>query len=586
MPSTVDPSTVPSGPGKLHVDVVSAAADLYASASSSLIATISSALTQPLAAPTVTAASSGGVSSTILASGIGPFYVGDSGGDSLADLFKVVDAVTDQEIFDPVSNNYVTVTSISPASVGSGFFSGNLTLNFGLLIPSGVNFKVYYGRRVTVSNLPPELATNPVIRRSAERARFPEVPRTSLAPTSVAAPLNIVSGDYPDPYMAHWKAVLRGAPAALNLALGGSSGFVNIGSKRNINVTNDAALAAGQGSAFLSVYEKNTIGVGAIGLGNPLTRINAASTGTLNPGGALPTTVELAGPDFFRTATGTAIRVGVDMVEVTFPSGLKECYVIVGLDVTNARRATVATLGGASPTFTTATVTFRWIQTNFFVGGDNDSAGIPSFHYKGMFHSPSSNLTDAPTVETAQAEPFFSSPREPDALFSWGQFAFTWGHYYQTTTLVPLSVIGSRNVTGELWGDGSVNTSARLIGMQSQRTTTINVNSTSASSWDPKAASTMIVNFSGSSAIVWTLSLAVGYAALSVNHADEIAIFVSFSGITASSAGENTQIVWPANFKFSGVDGDVRGPAGRVMLFRGTLIGGTNWYFTRADYSP
>jgi hypothetical protein len=585
MPSTVDPSTIALGPGKLHVDVANAATDLFANISSSLIATLSSVLAQPLAAPSSVGGivSANDVSHVILAAQ-GPFYVGNLG-DDIKNLMRVVRDDTEAEIFSPQVNDYIEITGFSPGTIGDGFISGNLTVNFSAAIPSGVTYKIYFGKRATVSALPNNLASFPAIRRSPDRVRFPEFARTGLAPTSVAVPQNIVSGAYPDPYMAQWKAVLRGSPSFPNPAFGGSAGFVNVGTKKNVVDSDDATPAGGQGAAFLAVYEKNLIGSGVIGVGNPLTRINASNTATLNPGGGLPTTVELAASDFFRTGSATSIHLGSDMLEVTFADGSKECFVILALDVANGRRATVATLGGASPTFSTTSVTVKWIRTNFFVGGDNDGAGLSGFLYSGMYHCVPSNITDAPNSEIPQAPPFFASAQEPNFTNTWGQQAFTWGYHYQNVSIfATLGTIGQRVVTGELWGDGSVSTLGRLIGMKSNRSSTVTVTTNIGSSWDPKQTSIIIANFGGASAVTWTLTIAGGFAPLAASFVDEAQIIVSFASVTADTAGENSTVVWPANFKFSGNDADVTGPAGRVMIFKALLVGGTTWFLTRTDY--
>src|SRR6478609_155683 len=372
MPSSSNAGQVSSSSGKLHTDVATAAAELFNAAASSGGGVSPDFLTQTFAVPAV----SGTLTSTSTPPGSssaslsGTVWTGNSPSESLDDLFQVVNAADDTAVFNNSTHLYVRVASMGSASVGDGFVSGTLVVNFNTPVPPNVQFKIFYSKQGTLSAIPAELASFPAIRRSANQVRFPEFDRTSLAPTSVATPIDTVNNAYPDPYMAQWKAITRGTTGTITQAYSGTNGFVYVGRKKNVPDTNDASLLGHQSSAFLAVYEKE-IKSSILNGQAALTKIDPALSATVNPTGAADV-LQLNASDYFRTVVSTvnktAIRCGIDMVELTFASGLKEVFIIYGLDVSDPRKAKLVTLGGATASFTNQQVNVKWIRPAFFVG--------------------------------------------------------------------------------------------------------------------------------------------------------------------------------------------------------------------------
>lgn len=588
MPSTRIPSQILTGPGKLHMDVATAAADLFTTASGALLNSINDSISGEFAVPTSTAtftAGVGGDSSRLLTQSLGPFYVGDSGGDVLKDLFMVVNASDDSEIFNPLNNLYVQVTSITPASIGSGFYSaGDLTVNFNTPVPQSVQYKVYFGKRATLSAIPVETSVNPVIRRTPNRVRFPEFDRTGLAPTSVAAPFDIVTNRYLDPYMAQWKAILRGATQSVVTNFGGSSGFVYVGRKKNVQDGNDESLHGHQASAFLSVYEKS-ITASTLGGQAVWTRINQAASAQV----IAADVIECNASDYFYL-TGpnrTSVRCGVDMVEVTYSNGQKEAYIIAGLVNGNPRRVTVTTLGGAGVGFSTQAVTIKWIRTGFFVGGDNDFDTVSTDnYYKGLGHFVAGAITANPAIEIAQTPPFFASGtidpvRADSARNNWNIKAFTWGGFTETGSTV--ASLGRKQTKGELLGDGSVMSyGGRIKGLLANRgldtNPTITTNTTY--TFNPTTNNQVWFDLSGATQVTLTLNIDPTYVA---SEGDMVVVFVSYNLITPASTGELSTVTWDSAFKFSGHDADTPSPAGTTLKYVGHRHSGV-FYMTRTDY--
>jgi len=593
MPSQFDASQVTSGPGKIHTDVVTAAAELFTSGASGGGGGVTpDILAQLLAAPSVTApivanVSTGDASYTIVNGTYGVFWTGSSGSESLNDLFKVVNSSDDTDVFNPITNTYVSVASLSIA-VGSGFYNNPITLTFNTSVPAGVSYKIFFSKQTILSALPKELASFPTIRRSAERVRFPENIRTGLAPTSVANPLDIVANPYPDPYMAQWKSLLRGTAATYTAQASGSAGFVNIGRKKNVLDANDVSFAGHQASAFLAVYEKE-ITSGTLNGQTVYTKIDPSLAATVNPTGSADM-VQLNSADYFRLTSPshlTAIRCGVDMLEITFVSGLKEVFIIGSLDATDVHRARLLTLGGATANFPTTltNVHLKWIRTGAFLGGDNDAGTANPHYYKGFSHLVQGAITTSPAAELAQEPPFFSAgtidnTRADLSRGNWNIKAFTWGGYTQTGA-APAN-IGQRTINGELWGDGSIITfGGRNIGLKNNRSVLSVINSNTTTTWDPTANSMIGNIFVGTTSCVWTIVMAGSYVPF---EGDEITVTINYGG-TIGSDSELSTVAWPSNFLFSGFDANTPSPTGTTLKFNGTYFN-SKFLMTRTDYQP
>jgi hypothetical protein len=588
MPSSQDPSTILTGPGRVHVDVVSAAADLYSTGSSALVAQLAAVIAQPLASPSfkVYTAGPAGDSTRVMAAADGPFYVGDDVSDDIQDLFKVVNASDDTDIFNSNTQQYVQISSISPATIGSGFSTVALTVTFSTPIPTSVQYRVYYGKRVTVASLPVEMSSNPMIRRSPNRVRFPEFDRTGYAPTSISPELDYVTNGYPDPYLAQWKARLTGTLSATGSSdnnYGGALGFVHIGHCRNVLDLNDAANRGIPGAAILNASEKD-IRTSSFPWGPVLTRVDSTLVGSVTN----PDTVSLNASDYFYLDTPvhqSAIRLGVDMLEITFSNGSKSVYVITAFGVL-PNQATVTTLGGASPNFVNGAAYFKWIRPSFFTGAAQEefSPGTIFELRGGSFLAPGSITVD-PANEVAHASFFFAAgtPNVARAgVNNWNMKAMSWGAY-QDIEGGPGLYLGQKLEYGTLLGDGSVQSyGGRIRGLISRRSVGYhNVAVTGSFVWNPYTESSLTIRFTGATAKVLTLTLDPLYVP---EDGDSLEVFVL--NTDTSGTGWDSTFIWPASFKFSGTDDDTSGtsPSGSLVLkFVGTYMNGT-CYFTRTDY--
>jgi hypothetical protein len=584
MPSYQDPSTILTGPGRVHVDVVSAAADLYSTGSSATLAQLAAVIAQPLASPSskVYTAGVSGDTTRVMAAADGPFYIGDNVADDIQDLFKVVVAADDTDIFNSNTQQYVRISAISPSVIGGGFGTVALTLTFSTPVPANLQYRVYYGRRVTVASLPVEMTSNPMIRRTPNRVRFPEFDRTGYAPTSISPEQNYSSTGYPDPYLAQWKASLRGTISITgnsDTSYGGALGFVHVGHCRNVIDSNDAANRGLPGAAILNVSEKDIRTTVFSGGNAALTRVNSTLLGTV----ANPNIVNLNGSDYFYRNTPipqTAIRLGVDMVEVTFANGSKGVYVITSFGAT-PNQAIVATLGGGSPNFTNGSATFKWIRPSFFTGAAQEEYSLGGFfELRGASYLTPGSISTLPGQEIAHAGFFFAAGTSNPARAgtdNWNFEAMSWGAYQDTDT--PL---GEKLKNGALLGDGSVQSyGGRIEGLFSKRSVGVYFITTSSSQfWNPHVESLLSLRFVNSTAKTVTLSFDPVYTP---EDGDEIELIVCNSD--TSGLGWMSNIVWPTSFTFSGTDGDITGvsTSDLYMKFVGTYMDGL-FFFTRTDY--
>jgi hypothetical protein len=77
-------------------------------------------------------------------------------GDTLPDLFHITDN-NDDDI--DVSGTQVIVASITGGTLGGGFSTGNITLTLNISIPSSQTYRVWYGSRSNLANLPADAFT-------------------------------------------------------------------------------------------------------------------------------------------------------------------------------------------------------------------------------------------------------------------------------------------------------------------------------------------------------------------------------------------------------------------------------------------
>jgi len=598
MPNPSTYTQIVTGPGRIHVDVVSAAAELFNSSSSSVISSIANAMAQPLASPSFKAYTAGGGAgdaTKVMVIGDGPYYVGDDVSDVLQDLFIVVDGTTDAQIYNPRTRLFVAVTGISVA-IGGGFVNSAITVTFNTPVPAGLLYKIYYSRRATLASVPVELASNPTIRRSADRVRFPDLDRTGYAPNSISNEVSYVSAaGYPDPVLAHWKAIIKGPPNDNFVGhyeqLSGAVGYYHQSSVKNVEDLGDLTPGAGDRTAFLSVVEKDVrLAYFTNAASYPYTKINP----TLAAASQNNKEIRLNAADYFYYLDApnkrSIFRKGMDLLEVTFSTGYRACYIVLAMNAGDPRLATVATLGGAEPNFPTdADIRVKWLRTTFFAGGsyDTSSALLDGIVYlSGMGNIMPGAITSDPNNELKKLPPFFASGTLDTSRAgggNWNIQAFTWGSFLEVD--IDIDIVGVPVLNGELWGDGSViSRGGRIQGLLSNRNQSQNVSSTTSLSIDPRLTAQSTYILTGSSAKVLTLSLVAGYLSGSTKEGDQVIVYIQHTGTVASRV---STVVWPASFRFSGSDGDITTTIPDTVIpvfkFVGTYVNGL-CFMTRTDY--
>lgn len=188
------------------------------------------------------------------------------------------------------------------------------------------------------------------------------------------------------------------------------------------------------------------------------------ATATLNPDAGSGTTdretVQCAAGQYFSLTAPvrTAIRCGVDLLEVMVSGGHTATYVIT--EVLTSTRVRVALISGSSPLFSTSAVTgvsLRWIQPIVSVGGnlkrDTGSGGVFS---RPLFVIPPSIGTTNPGSEVIGPCTFLGSQTgsvTDAAAQARRARALEWGAMDSPDS--GAVVDGSVNVNGWLNGDGS-----------------------------------------------------------------------------------------------------------------------------------
>lgn len=596
MPSSTNPSTILSGPGRVPNDTVTAAAELFNAGSSQIVATLTDVLTQNLAkisSVSFTANAVTGDSSKSLPFSSSGYFVGSA---NLKDLFKIVYDSDDNEIFNQTTGLYVSVVSISVPQTG---FVSALDITFSTPIPPSTVYKVYYGRQHTLASLPTDFTTNPGIRRAGERVLFPEYNRTSLAPTSVSNNQDYTSTGYPDPMLAQWKAILKGGTsvATYDTARSGAIGFVHLTSLANVldGTGNDTLKSNIAGAGFLSAYEKDI--KSSSFATSPASTVYTKVDSTLNVA-TTSTTITLNAADFIRVGNSTSFRLGIDMLEVSFTDGKKMVVVPTAFNSGSVRTLDgCKTLGGAASTMpVSSTAKARWIRPNFFAGGAHGKFST-EFHLTGMSVLSPGCITDQPDEEIEHVPPFFSSGTlltSRGGIDNWNLKALTWGSYTEIGTA--LSDIGKKTVKGELRGDGSIiSRGGRIVGFASERMTTWSISTiTSSYTFNPFDNSFLYVDISWSPTNIGAiLTMDAGYET-EQKDGDQITLLFK---LVRTSEHQQISMSWPTSFIFSGDDGNLSSNPARYatglsivtsnMVSYVKLVGisaGGSFFITRTDY--
>jgi len=121
-------------------------------------------LHQDLAVPTRTSDVTPGspvASVTLTGPGI---FIGIAG-DQLQDLFHLTDT-SDNDL--EVGSSQIVVASFTGGTLGAGFSSGNITITFNVSIPMSQPYRIWYGQRSNLANLPADAFTTMRIRSAIQ----------------------------------------------------------------------------------------------------------------------------------------------------------------------------------------------------------------------------------------------------------------------------------------------------------------------------------------------------------------------------------------------------------------------------------
>lgn len=430
----------------------------------------------------------------------GDVFVGASGTPNTQDsrnrLISVLDA-NDNEILNgssPVvaalihdgSNNNVV------GAAASGFYNGP-TVTFTPAIPAGVTYRVYYGERTNLAELPPDAFTDIKIRGAQEvdadvqrllrdlhaagAAQAWDAPWDTTIRDLVGSTLgdryNLATlgtgtlADHDTPgagrlipmagagieYSVAERARGVASPDAyaglkLLTTAGGvttafpgvtvgadvatAAGFTNFDfgevQEVGLHATQSAAervRPAKLGKQYIGLIPRHTTdGSPADITGDFLTHIDPAQTDcVLNPGGVAPSRARcsISGANYFRQSASpivTAIRLGIDMLQIRRASGAVELYVIHAFVGATLNEVELRGLDGSTPVFlTNEAVALRLMQVAMYLGGadqadysgpdvgDNQDLARPFFF--GWMPS----YTTLDTQETEMREGLFLSPK-------------------------------------------------------------------------------------------------------------------------------------------------------------------------------
>lgn len=425
------------------------------------------------------------------------------------------------------------------------------------------------------------------------------------------------SSPQPDPYWAQY--MVTAGPEAVSTSLlanyDGGTGFVGVLQQRlttelGHRTNSQAATLASR----LDVVQRDQA-ASTLGGANVRTKVGPTNTtGTaLNPdvGTSVDArrTILLGSGDYFWEGVSgndlSEVAVGRDMVEVTFPGGEVQAYVITTLfggphPVSgfgdDERRALVRTLAGDSPEFpsgsSVAGVSFRFVKTARF-------EGVSTAAYKEKVNSQTDPvllnygytavtppITDDPTGtgsdEVDPGAPQFVARGVTRDHVGGGSveapMALEWGGHDPENHVAA--------IRGGLRGDGAVECT-----LAHRKVVSLNYavqGSTVSYTWHPAfEGSTLIVNTSHAFSFVnFTLDLDTDYLNNVLKEGDEITIITE----DVNASGRPLIKNWPASFKFSGVDylltASIQPPEGLITKYNGIYVNmsGGVWLITTTHY--
>lgn len=274
------------------------------------------------------------------------------------------------------------------------------------------------------------------------------------------AVIDLTTDLYPDPQLAAFRVSpnigSRSVLSAYSSTKGGDIGFYHESESVLQSFTVEAIRDTVTGPALLEVIPRD-IRAATAGGDAVLTFINPLANATLNPD-SLGTstgraTIQCAAGQYFRTGGNTAVRLDIDLIEVTYSGRTPETYKIE--QFTSDTRILVRRLNGKNTNIFPAaatTCTIRWLAVATLVGGSGQSnlnVGI----YGGrrfMVFQPAPLTNGSFAHQNYPLAPgFFAAFSDPITRFQ-AATALAWGHADPTSSaLRPVE-------TGQLNGDGTI----------------------------------------------------------------------------------------------------------------------------------
>ena len=443
------------------------------------------------------------------------------------------------------------------------------------------------------------------------------ISRTGQAVTVEAlAVAHNYSSPQPDPYWAQYT--VTAGPDSVSTTLpanyDGGTGFVGVLQQRlTADVSHRMNADAATLASRLDVVERDQAAA-LIGGANVRTRITPGNTTStaLNPQGLATVDARREillgfGDYFWETASGnelSEVALGRDMIEVTFPGGEKQVYVITklfggphtvsGLG-SDQQRALVRTLAGDSPEFppdvATYGVSFRFIKTARWQGVGTaaykekvDSQTDPVLLNYG-YTAVTPPITDDPSGtgsdEVDPGAPQFAARGVTKDHVGGGSaeapLALEWGGHDPENHVATMR--------GRLRGDGAVECTLahrKVVSLEYSTPST-----TDTYTWHPAFdGSILMVKTSHASSFVdFTLEFNADYLNNVLKEGDEITIIT----MDRSTSGRQLIKHWPASFKFSGAEDTTSGnfpPADLITKYHGIYadIDGGVWLMTTTHY--
>lgn len=281
--------------------------------------------------------------------------------------------------------------------------------------------------------------------------------RDGQAVTIKSPDTEIDDGVNPDPQLALLKLIPLINPTAFTNFTNNHGADIGIWHEtefKNFATVNEVVRASVQGPALVDATPRS-IRAATISGNAVYTFINETADATANPASD-PTTgrqiIECAAGQHFALSgpTRTAIRTGIDYLEVTWPGGSPKPEMYVIMVIFGPTQVLVRHMGGTNADFGAVAVPglrIRLIQPNVRIGaGSQHLYNQTQFITRPLLVIPPAILTAAPGSEVTGLCAFFASA-SPEAGNIQRTRAFEWGRHNLDGTVLP---------TGALTGEGGV----------------------------------------------------------------------------------------------------------------------------------